>query len=214
MNTITLSLDRYPISSDESSALDTLNQIFTVLFCLEMAMKMFAYGVGYVRDSMNLFDAVIVLLSVIEWILTSQGNNSSGGSFSAIQAFRTLRLFRLFKLARTWVSFRKLLFTIAATIAGITNFVILLLLFMVVASLLGMELFAYRVDTRYNFNSFFEAMLSVFLLLTNEGWNTMAYEFMHQLDSVAPLFYFVIVIIFGNFILLKLFIAILLFNFA
>lgn len=124
-----------------------------------------------------------------------------------------MRLFRLFKLARTWTSFRKLLATIAATVAGIVNFVILLLLFMTISSLLGMELFAYEVGTRYNFNNFLNAMLSVFMLLTNEGWNTMAYNFMHEIGTIYPVIYFVVVIILGNFILLKLFIAILINNF-
>lgn len=143
-----------------------------------MVMKIFAFGVNYLKDSMNIFDAIIVILSLIEWILSSAGNDSSGGSFSAMQAFRTLRLFRLFKLARTWVSFRKLLSAIAATIGGISYFIVLLLLFMAVAALLGMELFAYYVPERYNFNNFLNAMLVVFMLLTNEAWNTIAYSFM------------------------------------
>ncbi|CAD8151145.1 unnamed protein product [Paramecium pentaurelia] len=213
LNTITLSLDRYPISKTESDILDIANQVFTVIFTIEMTLKLIAFDTNYLKDSMNIFDAVIVILSLIEWILSSAGNDSSGGSFSAIQAFRTLRLFRLFKLARTWSSFRKLLTAIAATVGGIAYFIILLLLFMSVAALLGMELFAYKTPYRYNFNNYLTSMLVVFMLLTNESWNTIAYTFMYDLESIYPVIYFVIVIIFGNFILLKLFIAILINNF-
>ncbi|CAD8045308.1 unnamed protein product [Paramecium primaurelia] len=213
LNTITLSLDRYPISKTESDILDIANQIFTVIFTIEMILKLLAFDTNYLKDSMNIFDAIIVILSLIEWILSSAGNDSSGGSFSAIQAFRTLRLFRLFKLARTWISFRKLLSAIAATVGGIAYFIILLLLFMSVAALLGMELFAYKTPYRYNFNNYLTSMLVVFMLLTNESWNTIAYTFMYDLESIYPVIYFVIVIIFGNFILLKLFIAILINNF-
>ncbi|CAD8071678.1 unnamed protein product [Paramecium sonneborni] len=213
LNTITLSLDRYPISKTEYEILDIANQIFTVIFTIEMLLKLIAFDINYLKDSMNIFDAVIVILSLIEWILSSAGNDSSGGSFSAIQAFRTLRLFRLFKLARTWSSFRKLLTAIAATIGGIAYFIILLLLFMSVAALLGMELFAYKTPYRYNFNNYLTSMLVVFMLLTNESWNTIAYTFMYDLESIYPVIYFVVVIIFGNFILLKLFIAILINNF-
>jgi hypothetical protein len=49
-----------------------------------MILKIFAFGINYLKDSMNIFDAVIVILSLIEWILSGAGNNSSGGSFSAI----------------------------------------------------------------------------------------------------------------------------------
>lgn len=57
-------------------------------------------------------------------------------------------MFRIFKLARSWTSFRKLLIAIAATIGSIFHFIILLIIFMITTSLLGMELFAYRL--RFN----------------------------------------------------------------
>ena len=88
------------------------------------------------------------------------------------------------------------------------------MLFMSIAALLGMELFAYKVNERYTYDTFPEAMLSVFLLLTNESWNTITFAYMHDLDSTTPVVYFVTVVILGNFILLKLFIAILIFNFS
>ena len=48
----------------------------------------------------------------------------------------------------------------------------LLLLFMVIASLVGMELFAYNIpNVRLNFNTFFDAMITIFALLTSESWN-------------------------------------------
>lgn len=49
-----------------------------------MTLKLIAFDTNYLKDSMNIFDAVIVILSLIEWVLSSAGNNSSGGSFSAI----------------------------------------------------------------------------------------------------------------------------------
>jgi hypothetical protein len=76
----------------------------------------------------------------------------SNKSFTAIAAFRSLRLFRIFKLARSWTTLRKLLMAIAATIGAILYFVILLFLFMIIASLLGMELFAYNIRFDVNGN--------------------------------------------------------------
>ena len=70
----------------------------------------------------------------------------------------------------------------------ISNFSILLFLFMFVYSLLGMELFANKVkfnehdlpaygdeDGSYpdsTFNSFLESFVSVFITLANDGWST------------------------------------------
>lgn len=69
----------------------------------------------------------------------------TGGSITAVTAFRTLRVFRILKLARAWNSFREILISIATTLDAISFFIMLLLLFMIIASLVGMELFAYNV---------------------------------------------------------------------
>jgi hypothetical protein len=110
-----------------------------------MLIKVFGYGVlPYFRDGLNIFDTLIVIVSILDIVL-STANVFSGGSLVALSAFRTLRLFRMFKLARSWDSFRKLIAAILATLAAISNFVILLLLFMLISALLGMELFAFKV---------------------------------------------------------------------
>lgn len=61
-----------------------MNQVFTVIFLLEMLFKIFAYDLSYIRDPLNIFDSVIVLVSVVEWILESSGVARSSKSFSAI----------------------------------------------------------------------------------------------------------------------------------
>lgn len=46
------------------------NYIFTGLFTVEMVLKLFALGFfEYVADSFNLFDGVVVILSLVEIIL-------------------------------------------------------------------------------------------------------------------------------------------------
>jgi hypothetical protein len=169
-------MDRYPIGKEEAYYLDLSNTIFTAIFAIEMAIKVFGYGfLHYFRDELNIFDTLIVLISIVDIVLTN-ANVFSGGSLVALSAFRTLRLFRMFKLARSWDTFRKLISAILATMAAISNFVILLLLFMLIAALLGMELFAYNVKVdgvypRSNFNDLGNAMITIFILLTNEQWN-------------------------------------------
>jgi len=54
-------------------------------------------------------------------------------------------LLRVFKLARSWTSFRDLLAKMVMTIKDIGNFSILMILFMFIFTLLGMEIYAYRV---------------------------------------------------------------------
>ena len=108
----------------------------------ELIIKLLGLGVReYGRDSFNIFDAFIVVLSLVDIIVTAaSGSNANSGTFSA---FRGVRLLRVFKLARSWNSFREILAKIIVTMKDVSTFSILLLMFMIIFSLLGMELFGH-----------------------------------------------------------------------
>ena len=83
-----------------------------------MIIKLLGLGViEYKRDGFNLFDAAIVILSMVEIAVTEViPDLSTGGAFSA---FRGVRLLRVFKLARSWTSFRNLLKVLIETIKDV-----------------------------------------------------------------------------------------------
>lgn len=69
-NTLVLAMDRYPITDRENRLQDLLNQIFSLCFVAEMLIKLVGLGFkNYARDRFNLFDALLVVLSLIEMIL-------------------------------------------------------------------------------------------------------------------------------------------------
>lgn len=145
LNTLFLALDRYPIDEKSAYANETANFIFYLIFVFEMILKIYGMGISeYCRDSFNIFDGIIVILSTVEVVLANSGVGSSGGN--AISAFRAVRLLRLFKLAKSWKSLRKLLTTIQATIKDISYASILLLLFIFIYTLIGMEMYAYKLQ--------------------------------------------------------------------
>lgn len=91
--------------------------------------------------------------------------------------------------------------------------------------LMGMQFFAGKLkfdendaydpngkSPRYNFNTFFDASLLVFIILTGENWNEIMYDSMRSTSIIACV-YFIIVMIFGNIIMLQLLVAIVLSNF-
>jgi hypothetical protein len=141
-----------------------------------------------VSNALNIFDSFIVIVSLIDTILSETDHAVSGRAFAVLTAFRTLRLFRILKLARQWKTLRTLLITIAATLVDVGYFTVLLLLFMIIFALLGMEFFAYNVrfdgaSVRVNCDTFYEAMITIFILLTNENWNGIAYDYMRATNS-------------------------------
>lgn len=64
-----------------------------------MIIKLIGLGFkDYVKDTFNIFDAVVVALSLIELVLVGVGIEGTG----AFSALRAVRLLRVFKLARSW----------------------------------------------------------------------------------------------------------------
>mmetsp|Transcript_27304 Transcript_27304/g.12718 ORF Transcript_27304/g.12718 Transcript_27304/m.12718 type:complete len:159 (-) Transcript_27304:403-879(-) len=154
-----------------------------------MVLKLLGLGViEYSRDRFNLFDAFIVIVSTLDVVISLAGIDL-GGSANTVTAFRTFRLLRVFKLARSWVSLRNLLVTIGRTLKDISNFSILLFIIIFIYTLVGMEIFAYKMkfneegeidengkSPRTNFDTVYIAFTSIFIVLTGENWNAIMYD--------------------------------------
>lgn len=74
--------------------------------------------------------------------------------------------------------------------------------------------YASGTSPRENFDTFLNGMITIFILLTNESWNLITYNYLRAFGNWIPVIFFVSVVVFGNFILLKLFLAILIYNFG
>ena len=227
LNTITLSMEKYPEYEKETTTakfLSMANVVFTIIFTFEVIMKLIGLGVwGYSADKFNLFDAFIVIVSIMEMILAAGSEDSgNGGAFSALRAFRLFRIFKIFRAG----DLRTLLDSIAFTIITIKDYSILLSLFIYVFALLGMSFFAGKVkfdgdwnvdpekgeSPRWNFDILGWAALTVFEVMIGENWNSIMYDHMRGAGE-ASCIYFIGLVIFGNIVMLNLFLAILLGNF-
>jgi hypothetical protein len=145
-----------------------------------MVIKLLGMGPRiYIKDQFNVFDAIIVILSIIDVIvsysITEEGSDTGKGPISAFRAFRLLRVF---KLSKSWKKLQFLISTIARALKDISSFSVLLFLLIFIYVLLGMELFAKRTksdpndDPRNNFNTFFTGFILIFTVLTGEDWDS------------------------------------------
>ncbi len=221
-NTVVLALNRYGMSTSESNTLDNINTMFTGIFIAEMALKLMGVGiVGYLSDAMNYVDGIVVIFSVIELIFLN--SSGSSGVFRAFQAFRIVRTFRvvrMVRLLRALRSMRLLIQVIGDTIASFAYIGMLLLIFIFIYSLVGMQLFGGRFNfqadgkPRQNFDSFNRAFLSIYQVLTIENWQSLLYSSMRaQIPALVALFY-VSWLFIGNYVLLNLLLALMLDAFA
>jgi len=220
-NTVILAMTRYGQPASEVSICYTLNTTFTSIFIAEMTLKLFSMGiVKYLSDPINYVDGLVVVISIVEIIFL---DSSDGGSvFRAFQAFRilrTLRVVRMVRLLRSLRSMRLLIQVISDTLMSFAYIGMLLVVFLFIYSLLGMQLFGGKFDfpegqPRQNFDSFHSAFLSVYQVLTIENWQDLQYASMRaQIPALVALFY-VSWLFIGNYVLLNLFIALLLDAFA
>lgn len=114
-----------------------LNLVFTIIFTSEVIFKMVGLGIReFVKEKFNQFDAFIVIVSIVE--LQMQTEDAGPGIFSSLRAFRLFKLFRLFRVG----DLRILLDSISFTISTISDYVVLLCLFIFVFALIGMSFFA------------------------------------------------------------------------
>ena len=69
-NTVVLALDSYPRNLERQRTADLLNEVFTWCFIAEMVIKLIGLGFkDYARDAFNLFDALLVVISIIDMVL-------------------------------------------------------------------------------------------------------------------------------------------------
>lgn len=112
---------------------------------MEAIIKILALGFDrYSEEFFNIFDLIIVIVSLIE-IITEEILTAFLSSVSLnISAFRTLRLLRIFKLVKSNEALSLLLESIALTMMKLSTFFVILFILMIQFTLFGMQMFAGR----------------------------------------------------------------------
>lgn len=106
INTIILALDGL-VPDSSTDTLNSFNFAFTIIFTIELGIKLIGMGpVSYMRDTMNVFDALIVALSLVELFILGGGTSGK----SSLSAFRSVRIFRAFRVLRVTKLMRGLKF--------------------------------------------------------------------------------------------------------
>lgn len=194
----------------------------------------------YVKDFYNCFDAFVVVLSLIDFVLAMTiPPENIGQAAGVLKAFRALRLMRMIKLARRWKALQDILSKMVLSLEGIAVFTLLLLLFMYIFSLLGMQLFGHYsyfdvdgnsvlkdelverytsevlIPTRTSFNNIWQSMNTIYVIIVGDGWNYVMYENVLPSGNNWKIYsvFFVAMQVLGNQVMLSLFTAILLSNF-
>ncbi|XP_062389380.1 sodium channel, voltage-gated, type I-like, alpha [Sardina pilchardus] len=228
LNTVFMSMEQHPGSELLTRVLYVGNLVFTAIFTGEMVLKIIAMDpYYYFQDSWNIFDSVIVILSLIELGLAK---------LSGMSVLRSFRLLRIFKLAKSWPTLNMLIKIIGNSVGALGNLTLVLAIIVFIFAVVGMQLFgtSYRKNRckiihsndcdpnctvncflpRWHMHDFPHSFLIVFRVLCGEWIETM-WDCMEVHEGQAMcLTVFMMVMVIGNLVVLNLFLALLLSSFS
>lgn len=195
-NAVALGLQTYErVPGGLQRLADPLDSWFLGFFAVELVIRMAAYqfrlGIFF-RDPWNIFDTVVILLGVLpvwQWNPT---------------ALRMIRLARIARLARVMPDFRVLVDGLRRAAIPALSLLALTALLCYLYAVVGYMLF-HEAAPEY-FGNLGEGMLTLFTLLTLEGWN----EIMYTLREASPwgLLYVISFILLGTYVVVNLVIGI------
>lgn len=183
-------MDRY------GDAFGVVNLVFTAIFVIELAIRILAYGSrpqDFFKSGWNVFDFVIIAALFIPGIRENAA------------LLRILRLLRVARILRYLPDVRVLLRGAHRAIRPAAGLAVLTGLLVFIYGMIGWALFA-EVDP-VNWGNIGLSMLTLFSILTLEGWNSL-FATVFAEKPFESLVFFLSFILIGTFVVLNLLLGI------
>jgi voltage-gated sodium channel len=197
-NALLLGLETYDGIEDRyAGALNALNDAFLLLFTVEILIRILAYGRrpwAYFRSGWNVFDFVVVGLAYLPFVRES------------VTLLRLARALRVARLITVLPELRVVIGGLVRSVAPLMSVALLTFFLLYMYGMVGWLWFGDH-DPE-NFGNIGRAMLTLFQLLTLEGWNEVLDTELEY--SRWSWIYFVSFILVASFMVLNLVIAIVL----
>uniref|UniRef100_A0A8C9XPM8 Sodium channel protein n=1 Tax=Sander lucioperca TaxID=283035 RepID=A0A8C9XPM8_SANLU len=217
LNTVFMAMEHYPMTEEFEELLSIGNLVFTGIFTAEMVLKLLAMDpYYYFQVGWNIFDSIIVTMSLVELGLAN---------VEGLSVLRSFRLMRVFKLAKSWPTLNMLIRIIGKSVGALGNLTLVLAIIVFIFAVVGMQLFGknYKdcvcrisldcMHPRWHMIDFFHAFLIIFRVLCGEWIETM-WDCMEVAGPTMCLIVFMMVMVIGNMVVLNLFLALLLSSFS
>ncbi len=192
VNAVTLGLETSPAAMAAAGGfLFAVDRIALVIFTIEIALKLFAFGPRFFRSGWNVFDFVIVAISLVP----------AAHIFSVLRALRILRALRLLSVIP---QLRTVVGALLGAVPGMSAIIGVLVLVFYVAGVIATKLFGPQFPDW--FGSVGASMYTLFQIMTLESWSMGIVRPVMEAYPWAWAF-FVPFIIITSFAVLNLFIA-------
>ena len=192
-NAITLGLETYPYEAVWfTHVLPAVDRVVVSVFVFEILLKLVAYRTRFFKDGWNWFDVVVIGVSIMP----------DAGGFAVLRSLRIMRAFRLFSVMP---EMRKVVEALLRAIPGMSSVIAVLGLMFYVSSVMATKLFSE--SNPEIFGTLGESAITLFQVMTLEGWATEVQNPVREHHEWARLFFLVFIVL-TSFAVLNLFIAI------
>ncbi|KAF0028590.1 hypothetical protein F2P81_019677 [Scophthalmus maximus] len=206
LNTLFMAMEHYPMTDEFNGMLSIGNLVFTGIFTAEMLLKIVALDpYYYFQTGWNIFDSIIVCLSLMELGLSD---------VEGLSVLRSFRLLRVFKLARSWPTLNTLIKIIGNSMGALGNLTLVLAIIVFIFAVVGMQLFGKNYQDcvckiskdcalpRWHMKDFFHSFLIVFRVLCGEWIETM-WDCMEVAGQPLCILVFMLVMVIGNLVIME-----------
>ena len=191
-NAVTLGLETSDsVVAATGGVLHVLDRAVLAVFVLELALRLYAHRLKFLRDPWSLFDLAVVAVALIP----------ASGWLSVLRALRILRALRLVSIVP---GMRRVVSGLLAAIPGMVSIVVLLGLVLYVGAVLATEMYASAAPE--HFGHLGRSLFTLFQVMTGEAWPDIAAEVLPTHPSAW--IFFVLFILTSTFVVLNLFTAV------
>ncbi|XP_063159402.1 sodium channel protein type 5 subunit alpha-like [Candoia aspera] len=187
LNVVVMAVEHEGEDAAAKLLLEQINCVFVAIFTGECLVKLLALRLYFFKDNWNIFDLVVVILSIVSLAATQLWQRLNFPP-TILRVVRVIRISRLLRLIRGARGLRTLLFALLMSLPALTNIGLLLFLIMFIYAIFGMANFACAswtqgIDNIFNFQTFGNSMLCLFQITTSAGWNELLGPMLTRQDS-------------------------------
>ena len=236
LNVLGMSLDHYGNNPEDEPEFNFYYRngmlFFTYFYYCEALLKIFALGTNYFADGWCRFDLFLVVVSLMDQFFMELLLEILPMPPTVLRVLRVARVLRVLRLLRNLKGLRDLVFTLVLAFPSLINVGCLLGIVMFMYAVLGLNLFTFvmhggDLDDDRNFESFGNAMLTLFQCLTGDGWSAVMNDLRvdeargcdptlvpSNCGTSLALPYFISWTVIGSFVFLNLIVAVILEHFT
>jgi voltage-gated sodium channel len=157
VNALTLGLETSPeVMARAGTLLITIDRICLAIFVVELVARLYALGLGFFRSGWNVFDFVIVGIS-----LAPAGEGTS--------VLRALRILRVLRVVSVVPSLRRVVDGLGRALPGMGSVFLLIMIIFYIAAVMATKLFG--ASFPQFFGSLSATAFTLFQIMTLEGWS-------------------------------------------